>query len=179
MVAGFQEDLDSDDDIGVTSRPAVARAASHDVDLSSEEEGEEEKAIGPIVTADIDIDSDSDDDAPPAVFKTSVSTIESSPSPLSTQKLSDNNSPPPAMHDSVISQQSSRLSDSDIVASGSDRMSPPTRKPNHIADSDEDVANQVAVLGDEDLSDEDTTTSSKPADSGLATDTTQVSHMLI
>lgn len=56
MVSGFQDDLDSDDEIP-TNPLAMAAVPSKDVTLSSEEEQE---GSGPLVTRDLDSEPDTE-----------------------------------------------------------------------------------------------------------------------
>nr|KAG5693200.1 hypothetical protein BaRGS_014090 [Batillaria attramentaria] len=83
MVAGFQDDLDSDDDLSIpaTRKPTAMNlsAGKVDIDISSEEEDEvDDRSSGPAVTADADVSSDDDLSHPnPAVMSVPVDITDS------------------------------------------------------------------------------------------------------
>ncbi len=180
MVAGFQDDLDSDDEREAqkvaASRPRVLKLSSQDVELSSESEEEDNKEQQniPVITQDQeDINSDLDQSKPDIVKEPEQPSL----SALDFQSLEHSGS---TKHSPSLEK----------------KQDPEAIKPSHVAgisatvkgkfgdnssdseDSDE-VDRPVVSHIEDDISEDDTTTSSKPVDSGLATDTTQVSQLSI
>ena len=168
MVAGFQDDLDSDDDVELTetsTKPRLSAIPSQDIDLSSDnEDNTDKKDVGdiqakPVIQPDLDLDSDADNsmlnDNEPSKQRTPLSVYVSSGNQRSLKTMTED-----------TEKKASDTKGSSLLAV--------VNEPGSEESSGEQDGNPaVTVLADEDISDDDTT-SSKPVDSGLATDTTQV-----
>ena len=167
MVAGFQDDLDSDDDVELSetsTKPRLSAIPSQDVDLSSDNEDNTKKDVGdiqakPVIQPDLDLGSDADNsmlnDTEPSKQRTPLNVHVSSGNQRSLKTMTED-----------TEKKASDTKGSSILAV--------VNEPGSEESSGEQVGNPaVTVLADEDISDDDTT-SSKPVDSGLATDTTQV-----
>ena len=163
MVAGFQDDLDSDDvELSETfTKPTATQ--SQNIDLSSDNEDSQKDVddiqAKPVIQPDLDLDSDADNsvlnDNEPSIQRT----------PLNVYLSSGNQSSLKTM----IKDTEKKASDTKESS-----FSAIVNEPDSDESNDEQCGNPtVTVLADEDISDDDTT-SSKPVDSGLATDTTQV-----
>ncbi|KAK6195854.1 hypothetical protein SNE40_001196 [Patella caerulea] len=73
MVAGFQDDLDSEDEaaqVSTNQKPSIIAKKAQDVELSSEEEDNvvSPTVISAVVSKDIDISSDEGDGSPPVII---------------------------------------------------------------------------------------------------------------
>lgn len=158
MVTGFQDDLDTEDE--EVAKQSLSTIPSQDVDLSSDDEphsetvikgSKAEDAVKPsLVPSDTQPNSGKMTSAKPDVAENSAAS-ELDLGALEAQSSQKKRSGPVIIKNRLDNSESSE------------------------DDADDDAAPVVTVLADEDISDEDTT-SSKPADSGLATDTTQVSQ---
>jgi hypothetical protein len=187
MVAGFQDVLDSDDDLQIHQK----RVFSADLELSSDDEVEAGKHTAVIPTQDLDFDKDvktrssksksddtssSDSQSRPLVTKTRTSQF-LSPEQKSSQM---NNSATDHLKLKIPSSKKQTLKE---LSKSCNKQPEDSHNGDvqQLEDSDDELTNQVTVLQDvEDVSDKETTTSSsKPVDSGLVTDTTMVCHMFI
>ena len=167
MVAGFQDDLDSDDEIEISQTSAKPAIPSKDIDLSSDNEDErkddDDMGDKPVISPDLDFDPGADNntlkDIEPSKQRTLVNANISSGNQLSLTKTSDN-----------AEKKNRDMEQSNISAVENNSDSEESK-------DEEDKNPAVTILADEDVSDDDTA-SSKPVDSGLATDTTQVTFLL-
>ena len=171
MVAGFQDDLDSDDDVQLSktsTKPSLPAIPSQDIDLSSDNEDnidnkDNDIQARPVIQSDLDLDSDADSRIPnynePPKQRTPLNVQLSSGKECSLKTMTEDTE--------KKASDTKGLSFSAVV-----------NEPDSEESNDEQNGNPaVTVLADEDISDDDTT-SSKPVDSGLATDTTQVMYRL-
>lgn len=158
MVAGFQDELDSEDEAEVSkasAKPSLSTIPSQDLSLSSdndeENDGADDAQSKPVIISDGDRDIDA---AVVAMPKYDESVL---------QRTSQN-----------VNQTSGTRETIGKDTEGSKKVSSENLDSDDSSVDNEDTP-AVTVLADEDLSEDDaTTSSSKPADSGLATDTTQV-----
>ena len=170
MVAGFQDDLDSDDEAELSkasAKPSLSTIPSQDVELSSDDEEDKDKnddiQNNPVITPDEDLDVATNPVMPnfrePITQRTPVNANQTSGNQIHLESVTkDTDKKESDKRGGSRSMASAKVKDSDDSSE----------------DDDEEEASAVTVFADEDLSDDDTTTSSKPVDSGLATDTTQV-----
>ena len=170
MVAGFQDDLDSDDEAELSkasAKPSLSTIPSQDVELSSDDEEDKGKnddiQNNPVITPDEDLDVATNPVMPnlkePITQRTLVNANQTSGNQVHLESVTkDTGKKESDKQGGFRSMASAKVKDRDDSSE----------------DDDEEEAPAVIVLADEDLSDDDTTTIRKPVDSGLATDTTQV-----
>jgi len=170
LVAGFQDDVDLDEEPTAKQKSVNVRHLSADVELSSDGEGdgddvEQEKHP---VTSEVKRSTSE---------KHLSSDIRTSP-PHSANNSTDLNNP--EVHprsnnhlNTAVNHCTQERTQHELNPTSD--LKPEVFQNGRIEDADES-RNQESILEDtEDISDEEVTTSSKPVDSGLATDTTVVS----
>ena len=170
MVAGFQDELDSDDEAELSkasAKPTLSTIPSQDVDLSSDDDEDKDKNDGipiqPVIMPDEDVDLDADSVTPNTKKPTTQRTL------LNANQTSGNQVNLESVTKDTSKKESDRKSSSSMASAN-------RQENNESSEDDDDEAPAVTVLADNDISDDDTTTSGKPVDSGLATDTTQVTY---
>ena len=158
MVSGFQDDLDSEDEMEAP-KPVISakpKISAQDIDLTSDEE-EEEDTTNHTILQPISVKPQQIPNFKP------VKSSEHLPKFNTTDNASSSVT---VVSGTTLSKESSSASLSkynnvtaDDSDSDSDQGAPPV---------------QIAVLGDADVSDDDDNINTRPVDSGLATDSTQV-----
>ncbi|XP_033763013.1 rab-like protein 6 [Pecten maximus] len=153
MVAGFQDDLDSDDNFDNSSNQFVM-ATEDIVVTSSDEEVTSPVEINPVVTIVTEVSSDSDSDANK---KTTVSTsrkISNGNKSITTETKTEGKVP---KTNSVSSSTKGRLTTTSMSSSDSEVTGQPVVLTNQDIDTDDDhTTNNVVVAKDEDVSDDET-----------------------
>ena len=176
LVAGFQDELDSEDE-ALAKNQNVVSAVPSDSDISSEEE-EKEQTTQSVILKDADLAEDevlSLQALKPVTLSALAARTSQKKSPTHVVKLTDESgvqAEPPSVQKPDLSLKEF-LEDTSAADLHNSNVLPSVEV---SVDEDEENGNSVAILADEDLSDVEETSaaSSRPVDSGLATDTTQV-----